>query len=476
MEQMDRREWLKTTATAALGAGLFANGSATEERVETSGKGRKIIVVGAGLAGLAAAEKLVALGFDVEVLEASERAGGRVESIHTFIRGKVIEKGGELIGPNQPEWMAYAKQFNLELIPASDTPDTVESPVMMQGHRLSSSEAKQFLAEMEFIKELLTLLSQGIDDPSKPWLHPSADIYDNMSMEYWIMNEVPGISDSTKYLACEYYSNYNAVPAGKQSVLAMLGAIAGGRLKKKNITEKERLAGYWTETDTLRCKGGADLLAKNLQHTIGDQRFHFSTQVQRVMADSTGVTIIATQGGKTVEYRADEVILAVPPGPLARMHIDPSPPELRDQMGTSTKTVLSASWGRDGPNAILNSGVTWKATAGQYGSEHALVYLQANEYAENVRRAIAMGGIVSTEDLRRAFPDLQIQDSVVFDWPASYSFSGLGQLLRTQDSWLDPNAKIHFAGEQHSVQYPGYMNGGLESGQRVAGLIARASR
>ena len=75
-----------------------------------AGAGR-VVVVGAGFSGLAAAYELSRAGYDVTVVEARNRVGGRVISFTDLVPGKNVEGGGELIGSNHPAWVAYAKQF-----------------------------------------------------------------------------------------------------------------------------------------------------------------------------------------------------------------------------------------------------------------------------------------------------------------------------------------------------------------------------
>src|SRR5690606_21661594 len=83
----------------------------------TSGRARgmRVVVVGAGLAGLSCADVLARNGAEVTVLEAGSRPGGRVQTTTNFIRGQKVEMGGEFIGENHPTWLGYAKRFNLEL-------------------------------------------------------------------------------------------------------------------------------------------------------------------------------------------------------------------------------------------------------------------------------------------------------------------------------------------------------------------------
>ena len=77
----------------------------------------KVVVVGAGLAGLAAARTLTDHGCDVTVLEARERVGGRVWSV-PLENGEIAELGAEWIMPHDTELDAWAERFHLSLAEA----------------------------------------------------------------------------------------------------------------------------------------------------------------------------------------------------------------------------------------------------------------------------------------------------------------------------------------------------------------------
>ena len=94
------------------------------------------MVVGAGFSGLAAAYELSQAGYEVTVVEARNRVGGRVISFSDLVPGKIVEGGGELIGSNHPAWIAYAKQFSLEFLDVRrGRPRVADRPRRQAAHR-----------------------------------------------------------------------------------------------------------------------------------------------------------------------------------------------------------------------------------------------------------------------------------------------------------------------------------------------------
>src|SRR5205085_10518548 len=123
-----RREMLKATLLASAGllisrSPLFADVPATRKN------GIRVAVIGAGFAGLSCAYQLATAGYDVTVIEARDRIGGRVLSFGDLVPGKNVEGGGELIGSNHPTWVAYAKEFGLEFLDVSDD-ENADSPLV----------------------------------------------------------------------------------------------------------------------------------------------------------------------------------------------------------------------------------------------------------------------------------------------------------------------------------------------------------
>src|SRR5262245_46684935 len=115
---MRRRDFLAASAlTAALPFVDPFAGAAEVQDLERRGPARRVIVVGAGLAGLCAAYQLSRAGHDVVVLEAQRRAGGRVETLRDFAEDLCAETGATRIPEHHHFALKYVKSFGLELDP-----------------------------------------------------------------------------------------------------------------------------------------------------------------------------------------------------------------------------------------------------------------------------------------------------------------------------------------------------------------------
>ncbi|HKN83418.1 MAG TPA: FAD-dependent oxidoreductase, partial [Pyrinomonadaceae bacterium] len=111
-----RRQFLRRSAVALAGAGLNTTGAL--ESVVLRGPARKVLILGAGMAGLVAAYELSKLGHDVTILEARTRPGGRVHTLREpFSDGLYAEAGAARIPDNHDLTLKYVKEFALQLEP-----------------------------------------------------------------------------------------------------------------------------------------------------------------------------------------------------------------------------------------------------------------------------------------------------------------------------------------------------------------------
>jgi monoamine oxidase len=115
--RITRRQFLQRSALAAAGVGLV-NTPLARGTVILKGPARKVLVLGAGMAGLVAAYELTQLGHDVTVLEARTRPGGRVHTLREpFSDGLYAEEGAARIPDHHELTLKYVKQFELPLEP-----------------------------------------------------------------------------------------------------------------------------------------------------------------------------------------------------------------------------------------------------------------------------------------------------------------------------------------------------------------------
>lgn len=120
MKRTSRRDFLRHSllAATALAASPLDSLSASTRLARVTAAPRKIIVAGAGLAGLVAAYELKQAGHDVTVIEARKRAGGRVFTLREpFSDGLFAEGGATRINVRHDLTLRYIKQFGIETLP-----------------------------------------------------------------------------------------------------------------------------------------------------------------------------------------------------------------------------------------------------------------------------------------------------------------------------------------------------------------------
>ena len=378
---IERREFLKITLAA--GASLLISGPATGRGSEqkSGGDSRKILIIGAGFAGLACAHELLQGGYNVTLFEARNRVGGRVMTLHNFVKGKDIEGGAEFIGSNHPAWLAYAKKFGLELFEAAEEADD-NSAFFFDGQRLDVQRAKALYEEMKVVNARMTADARDINE-DEPWLSANAIKFDQLDTATWLQGlDVSALCK--RAFESEMQAN-NAVALKHQSYLGNLTQVKGGGLEK-----------YWTESEVYRCRGGNERLAQKFAEILSG-RLRLNMPIRSVKVTDSKASV-KTLSGETIE--ADDVILAVPPSVWSRIRFEPDLPDtLKPQMGMAVKYVTrvkSNFWQAAGlsPNTSSDTMVsmTWDPTEGQTRSGDALSAFSGGPAASTCRSRFELEG------------------------------------------------------------------------------------
>lgn len=465
-----RRDFLKLSAA---GAATVAIGGCrrSEPTPAKQPSGLNVVVIGAGFAGLACADTLADSGANVTVLEASGRPGGRVLTDRKFFEGAPVELGGEWIGENHPTYLAYAKQFNLELREPEGAPEDAEDPILLDGKLIRGEDADALYEEVDEVLAQLIEMARPIN-PIKPYTLGEAEALDRRSFAEFV-NGVEGLSDDGRKLLLTSEESDNGVPADRMSLLGYLSMVAGGGFQN-----------YYELSEVYRLAAGNDALASALAKKLGD-RVRFNTPAVSVYRSLSGA-VVHTQKGEKLQ--CDAVVLAIPPSVWNRIKFEPELMFGDPQMGSNVKLLLSLrepTWLEQNLNDELVSnglvGLTWAATDQAAGEPVVLTLFSGAKASEDLRalppeerprQAIAA--------IAPAYPNLvdAVKKHRFVDWPgmelvkASYSFPAPGQVTALGpilvDGIRDNRAALYFAGEHTSYAFIGYMEGALSSGVRVA--------
>ncbi len=440
---------------------------------------RTVTVIGAGLAGLSAAYDLQRAGWQVTVLEARDRVGGRVYSLRAFSNGLVAEGGGEFIEENHKRMLAYAEQFGLKLGCVGSWQGQQGDWASFVGKAGPILKAEIWGAnlhdEVEKIWLALAQLGKYVPDPHQPQLAPEAERLDRQSTAEWI-------------------ESLDAHPLAKQDFIQHIRAEYTCEPERHSLLDLARNSAMYYSTleraVNYRVIGGNDLIPQTLAGNLPDVRLNAPVISVKLLPDEVAVTY--RQGDSHQTVSSAFAILAIPLTTARLIEFNPPLPEPHRRMvdelsyGAVTKVLIEYRkrfWEERGWNGRLVTdapiGYVWHAT-NHLENEHGIltVYTGGNPGAklaalsDNERIRCAVG------EIERLFPgssDL-IEYTATIAWPnepytrGSYAALAPGEVTAHWKTLFEPAGHLFFAGE-HATAIQGFMEGAVESGQRAAATM-----
>jgi monoamine oxidase len=486
VDRYTRREFLRQLTFATLSAATGFTPLAVRGVAP-----KRVIVVGAGLAGLSAAYELGALGHDVTVLEAQQRPGGRVQTLRgLFEDGLFAEAGASRIPSSHDLTLGYTRMFGLVLVPFA--PTSVPSIRYVYGQRTrilpnapfewpSGIPAEQKrLTPAEVRRRYIAPLVEQITDPfSAAWIPESLKQFDHVTRDEYLRSQ--GVSHAALHLM-----NLGSTPVARyRSFLDVL---------HENAVERElrRRAGV-DNAQLLKIDGGNDLLPRAFADRLAG-RIRYGCAVHRIEQDAQGVRVFFRIGQSSESSAAGEVLCAIPFSTLRTITFSPAlTSEKRRAIASlpyesATRIYLQTRvryWIGEGLSGLADTDhpmEIWDSTYGQAGTRGILMSFnrgpKARELGRKSKAAQLRFGLKAIEE---AYPGVQknYERGFVKVWDRDpWARGAVAYLLPGQVFSLAPHitraeGRIHFAGE-HASSLRGWMQGALESGRRAATEIDAA--
>lgn len=480
---LTRRALLKTAALSLPAAAVFPG------LLSAAPPKKKVIVVGAGLAGLAAAWELVSRGHDVTVLEAQMRPGGRVHTLREpFGDGLYAEAGAISFSESYKHFFRYVDTWKLPAAPIARPP---LAPVYhLRGRRFEGKpgEKPDWPFELgagekglplgELIRKYFTA-AEKLGDPGDPAFRLDAfKSWDEVTLADFMKSQ--GASE-------------RAIDLLGETMWWGYGWRTGSALHRLISDVSLFLMGQKPHT----LAGGSDLLPKAFAAALRE-RIRYGAPVVRIEQEAGKARAVYLQGGAPQTIEADRLICTVPAPVLETIDFRPALPEAKrrivEQLAYTpvTRVFLQARrrfWVDEG-----RSGAAWTDLPVDVVAEHPFIrsenagprgILECHMKGEDAKRADALSPDerlgAAIDGLDKVHPGFRsfAEGGASYSWGedrwarGGYPEWKPGQLTAWLPELARPEGRIHFAGEHTSV-LSRTTEGALESGNRAAREIEEA--
>jgi monoamine oxidase len=431
-----------------------------------------VLVVGAGMAGLAAAREVEDRGGQAIVVEVRDRVGGRVWTIREPFAGRQHAEGGaDLIEPDHDAVKAIARRFSLELV-----------PILKNGFGYYGTDRHGRLRRQNLFGGFEAVdadLGARIRDyllADQRWDGPIARDLGSMSVAAWLGTLMQGRTAAEARYVLSRFRGFRGLFLADPEELSLLALV--------DFFASDPFSG---DGDNVRVRGGNDQLATALAASLGGKLL-LGTAVRQITQDASGIaaTIESRRGRATL--RADRAIVTLPTPPLRAVTFDPPLPDRqraaidRLRMGPATRLLLqfdSRFWARRKQPSLFGSdqptGAVWDGNEEQRGRGGILSLLSGGGGSAELRAVVAADGpLGAVKRLGWLGRPGRLLASHLIGWEddpwagGGYAFFDPAFDPALRDWLARPFGRVHFAGEHTSFRWQGYVNGAVESGQRAA--------
>lgn len=448
-------------------------------------------IVGAGLAGLACAERLVAAGIEPVVYEANpERIGGRCWSSRGWADGQVAEHGGEFVDSRHRRIMALADRLGLTLDDLYAKPIRGSARAWLNGRQRRFATLRPGRDELDAAlrRDAARIGQYGYGHLSPK--NPAARAMDEMTAAEWLDENIDGGAGS---------------PVGG-FVDAQMASEFG--LGARELSAINLLYQYVEPSpgadERFHVHGGNDQLVSGLAELLPDGTIEMDAPLEAIAAAGAGRGYALRIGGADAGS-FDRVVLALPFTQLRQVDLDGAGLGARKRacieqlgMGTNAKLIFQTERrpiAYRGWNSYMVSDrpsyLSWESSLAQPGSAGLITCflggrsggagLAAEQPHAPASAALAARTLadferaglepIASEQLGEAWCDHWSRDPYTL---GSYAAYLPGQYTRFGGVAAEPEGGIHFAGEQTETTFQGYLEGAVRSGERAAAEVAAA--
>lgn len=468
---LDRRAVL----TGLGAAGLFS--CVRRDSVLRAEGPARVAVVGAGLAGLSCATRLLNTGVGVTVYDANTRVGGRTFTDRTSFPGRTVDLGGSFVDTWNDQLRGLVSALGLELDDTWDDDQVIEVLGYVHGDILDEDELLFFQQRLK--ERVLAALAATPFDPAEVTYRssgPLARALDAMSAAEWLDRAGIARDKSRAVLEAAFVSLY------------------GGSLEEASaLVLLHELVGSGPEADErFVVRGGAGQIAERLAQRFAPDVIRLGHRLKQVKTLPDGKVQLTFDAGGTPRVDvAEAVVLALPFSLLREVELDAPLSAAKKQAiaklhyGAASKLCVGFS-GRpwralEASGTVLSDSafpICWDETRLQPSPDGVVTFFTGG-YEGRVLSQVDLGvqraGLL--EVFNRVFPGARAAaraENVLVTWAdepfakGGYALYAPGQVTSLRGCEGEPEGQLFFAGEHTSVEAQGSMEGAVRSGVRAA--------